>query len=43
MAFSLPIFAAIAVWQMRNSPPLSVSDRWRWLDWAWLAITFRHF
>jgi drug/metabolite transporter (DMT)-like permease len=29
MAFSLPIFAAIAVWQMRNSSPLSVSDRWR--------------
>ena len=29
MAFSLPIFAAIAFWQMRNSPPLSSSDRWR--------------
>ncbi len=31
MLFSLPIFAAVAVWQMRKGPPLSVSDRWRLL------------
>jgi drug/metabolite transporter (DMT)-like permease len=29
MMFSFPIFAAIAVWQMRVAPPLSVGDRWR--------------
>lgn len=29
MMFSFPIFAAIAIWQMRVAPPLSVADRWR--------------
>ena len=29
MLFSLPVFAAVAVWQMRSGPPLKVSDRWR--------------
>ncbi|MES2932422.1 MAG: DMT family transporter [Pseudomonadota bacterium] len=29
MLFSLPIFAAVAYWQMRKSAPLSVADRWR--------------
>jgi len=29
MLFSLPVFAAIAVWQMRKGPPLSMGDRWR--------------
>ena len=29
MLFSVPVFAAIAVWQMRTGPALSVSDRWR--------------
>ncbi|MFZ6775615.1 DMT family transporter [Undibacterium sp. Ji83W] len=29
MAFSLPIFAAIAVWQMHKSGSLSKADRWR--------------
>ena len=29
MLFSVPVFAAIAVWQMRNKPPLSAADRWR--------------
>jgi drug/metabolite transporter (DMT)-like permease len=29
MLFSLPAFAAIAVWKMRTEAPLSVADRWR--------------
>jgi drug/metabolite transporter (DMT)-like permease len=29
MIFSVPVFAAIALWQMRNKPPLSSADRWR--------------
>ncbi|MES2320582.1 MAG: DMT family transporter [Pseudomonadota bacterium] len=29
MLFSLPVFAAIAVWQMRTQPALSGADRWR--------------
>ncbi|WP_150119301.1 DMT family transporter [Massilia sp. NR 4-1] len=31
MLFSLPVFAAIALWQMRTAPPLSAGDRWRLL------------
>ena len=29
MLFSLPVFAAVAVWKMRSEPPLSSADRWR--------------
>ncbi len=29
MLFSVPVFAAIAVWQMRTQPALSGADRWR--------------
>lgn len=29
MLFSLPVFAAVAIWQMRVGPPLSKQDRWR--------------
>ncbi len=29
MLFSLPVFAAVAFWQMRTEAPLSVADRWR--------------
>jgi drug/metabolite transporter (DMT)-like permease len=29
MLFSLPVFAAVAVWKMRTEPPLTVRDRWR--------------
>lgn len=29
MLFSLPVFAAVALWKMRVGPPLSNSDRWR--------------
>ena len=29
MLFSLPVFAAIALWQMRKGPPLAQADRWR--------------
>ncbi len=29
MLFSLPVFAAIGLWQMRRAPPLSVRDRWQ--------------
>ena len=29
MMFSVPVFAAIAIWQMRNKPALSGADRWR--------------
>jgi drug/metabolite transporter (DMT)-like permease len=29
MLFSVPVFAAVAIWQMRIGPPLSNSDRWR--------------
>jgi drug/metabolite transporter (DMT)-like permease len=29
MLFSLPVFAAVAVWKMRTGPPLSAGDRWR--------------
>jgi len=29
MAFSLPLFAGIAFWQMRTAVPLSTADRWR--------------
>ncbi|MRV71151.1 EamA family transporter [Duganella sp. FT92W] len=29
MLFSLPVFAAIAVWKMRTDAPLSKADRWR--------------
>ena len=31
MLFSLPVFAAVAVWKMRTEAPLSVRDRWRLL------------
>lgn len=29
MLFSLPVFAAVALWQMRIGAPLSKADRWR--------------
>ena len=29
MLFSLPVFAAVALWQMRRGPPLAQADRWR--------------
>jgi len=29
MAFSFPLFAGIALWQMKTSAPLSAADRWR--------------
>ncbi len=29
MLFSLPVFAAVALWKMRTDAPLSWSDRWR--------------
>ena len=29
MLFSVPVFAAVAVWKMRTEAPLSVADRWR--------------
>lgn len=29
MLFSLPVFAAVALWKMRTEPPLSSQDRWR--------------
>jgi drug/metabolite transporter (DMT)-like permease len=29
MMFSLPIFAGVALWQMRMGPPLPSADRWR--------------
>lgn len=29
MMFSVPVFAAIALWQMRTQPALSTADRWR--------------
>jgi drug/metabolite transporter (DMT)-like permease len=29
MLFSLPVFAAVAIWKMRTAPPLSKRDRWR--------------
>ena len=29
MLFSLPVFAAVAIWKMRTGPALSNSDRWR--------------
>ena len=29
MLFSLPVFATVALWQMRIGPPLSTADRWR--------------
>jgi drug/metabolite transporter (DMT)-like permease len=29
MLFSLPVFAAVALWKMRSEPPLSKADRWR--------------
>lgn len=29
MLFSLPVFAAVALWKMRTQPPLSSTDRWR--------------
>lgn len=29
MLFSLPVFAAVAIWKMRSEPPLSAVDRWR--------------
>jgi drug/metabolite transporter (DMT)-like permease len=31
MLFSVPVFALVAVWQMRSGPPLDVADRWRML------------
>lgn len=31
MLFSLPIFAAVALWQMRGAAPLPWADRWRLL------------
>lgn len=29
MIFSLPIFAAVAIWKMRSEAPLALADRWR--------------
>ena len=29
MLFSLPVFAAVALWKMRTEAPLTVADRWR--------------
>jgi len=29
MLFSLPVFAAVAIWKMRAGPPLTPLDRWR--------------
>ena len=29
MLFSLPVFAAVALWKMRTEAPLAVRDRWR--------------
>jgi drug/metabolite transporter (DMT)-like permease len=29
MLFSLPVFAAVALWQMRGAVPLAAGDRWR--------------
>ncbi|MDP3670907.1 MAG: DMT family transporter [Telluria sp.] len=29
MLFSLPVFAAVALWKMRTEAPLPVADRWR--------------
>jgi drug/metabolite transporter (DMT)-like permease len=29
MLFSVPVFAAVAIWKMRTEAPLSVADRWR--------------
>ncbi|QGZ39495.1 EamA domain-containing membrane protein RarD [Pseudoduganella flava] len=29
MIFSLPVFAAVALWKMRTEAPLSAADRWR--------------
>src|SRR5215217_6105072 len=29
MLFSLPVFAAVALWQMRGAAPLPAADRWR--------------
>lgn len=29
MLFSLPVFAAVAIWKMRTEAPLSWNDRWR--------------
>ncbi|MFL6710895.1 MAG: DMT family transporter [Massilia sp.] len=29
MLFSLPVFAAVAIWKMRTGPALSNADRWR--------------
>jgi len=29
MLFSLPVFAGVAIWQMRTQAPLSPADRWR--------------
>jgi drug/metabolite transporter (DMT)-like permease len=29
MMFSVPVFAAVALWQMRSEAPLSPADRWR--------------
>ena len=31
MLFSLPVFAAIALWKMRSEPPLARADAWRLL------------
>jgi drug/metabolite transporter (DMT)-like permease len=31
MIFSLPVFAAVALWKMRTKAPLSSADRWRLL------------
>jgi drug/metabolite transporter (DMT)-like permease len=35
MMFSLPVFAAVAIWKMRTEPALSASDRWRLV---WLGL-----
>ncbi|MES2759669.1 MAG: EamA family transporter [Pseudomonadota bacterium] len=31
MIFSVPVFAAVAIWKMRTEAPLSAADRWRLL------------
>ena len=39
MLFSLPLFAALALWQMRIGAPLTAGERWRLVG---LELDFRH-
>ena len=41
MIFSVPVFAAIAVWQMRNKTPLAAATAGASSRWGWSAITCR--